>query len=406
MSMLTRVLLTACLATPAIAQPANPLEQSAPPDPLKNDGRGAPAVVGAVTGAAGVPIDAPAFIKPGARLIYTHLSSMDKPFNLFTPWEKFGPQTVDGSIMASDVVAVLPGRILVSADGYAINQHKEHVAMGGYCAALVAKQVDDHQVAWFPTKRLAELQSAGGIHISRGPFPLKGKTYQATIIAFQARDNTTMKFYDSGTGLLLASSVGAGHMRWDPVDNGGLNRQVQRSSTFETYRVLDLPWTKANATSPEWAARVKRLSYRGIQRIGLAPDGAGVALGRTVTVTERGDGWAIASVGETVQGQPAGPAEALHVQGPASIGAYWMNPAALRDLKEGQIDKDPLLGVTLRYDVRQTPAGKLGVLSQTSRQGGQIREYGYSVDDGALRVINDVRRDLGYVRQFELAGRE
>src|SRR5688572_28421344 len=110
MSILTRIVLTACLAAPAIAQPANPLEQSAPADPLKNDGRGAPAA--AVAGAAGVPIDAPAFIKPGARLIYTHLSSMDKPFNLFTPWEKFGPQTVDGSIMASDVVAVLPDRVL------------------------------------------------------------------------------------------------------------------------------------------------------------------------------------------------------------------------------------------------------------------------------------------------------
>ena len=308
--------------------------------------------------------------------------------------------------MASDVVAVLPDRVLAVGVGYAINQHKEHVAMGGYCSALTARQVNDHQTGWFPVKQLAELQSAGGIHISRGPFPLGGKNYQATIIAFQARDNTTMKFYDSGTGLLLASSVGAGHMRWDPVDNGGLNRQVQRSSTFETYRVLDLPWTKANATSPDWAAKVKRLTYRGTQQLALIPDGGGVALGRTVTVTERGDGWAIASVGETVQGQPAGPAETLHVQGPSSIGAYWMNPAALRDMKEGEIDKDPLLGVTLRYDVRQTPAGKLGVLTQTSRQGGQIREYGYSLDDGALRLITDAQRAMGYVRQFELAGRE
>ena len=38
--------------------------------------------------------------------------------------------------------------------------------------------------------------------------------------------------------------------------------------------------------------------------------------------------------------------------------------------------------------------------------GGQIREYGYGLDDGALRVITDDLRAMGYVRQFELAGRE
>src|SRR5207237_1133820 len=144
------------------------------------------------------------------------------------------------------------------------------------------------------------------------------------------KDTVTLRTFDLGTGVKLAEAFATGRVLRDVAPNNGLNRQTQRTAQYETYRVLDLPWLKADAPPPAWAATVKRLTYRGQQRPLDNPANV-TPLSAEVTFEERGLDWAVATVTTAVG--DAAPVKTRHVQGPASLDGYWMSPDVLRNLK-------------------------------------------------------------------------
>jgi hypothetical protein len=393
------VLVLVLAATIVLLTSAAPRAAAAeePANPLARDGRDvAPAAPGPVK--QGAAIDVAEFIKPGARLIYTQTSTVapDRPEQ---------PVRADGGRAQHDVVAVLPDRVLAKVSGFAEGPDgKEFFQMSASAAIVTADKVGvSGGSTWAPKKTLAELKSIPGMEVTAGDFPLHGKTYKATSIRFEERDALTIRAFDTGTGLMLSESFGGGPLRNAAIPNGGLNRQIQRTTQFETYRVLDLPWLKAKAKPPAWAAKVRTMTYRGVQRVINNPAIA-IPVDGEITFDEMGDNWAIGTITNSVQGQP--PVKAKHVQGPASLDAYWMSPEALADLNPGVIDTDPFLGTVVRYDVQQGRLGKLGVFTHTSKNGTQMRVFAYDLADGALRLTRFVRRDMNSDLEFELTGRD
>jgi len=374
---------------PAGESPASPLD----PPPVRAGAAAAPGEAKALA--------VPDVIRAGARFVYTHSSLVvpDAP-------RPGAPATADGGVAQNDIVAVLPDRVLGRQTVYAHDARRdEYLVMSAAGATVNAADVADGRALWTLPRQLAEHPRGEGIEVTPGPFPLNGRDVQAVTVTFRTPTSTTTKAYDQATGLLLSQSVGGGPLRDPRVPNNGLNRQVQTSMRLEASRVLDLPWLKANATSPKWAADVRRMSYQGSSRMQLG-GGPPVAIPvrGSVTFTDRGDGWALGTVTTVVGDQP--PAESAHAQGPASLDAYWMNPAALEGLTPGVIDRDPFLGITVAYEVKDGPLGRLGVFTHASARGTQTRTFGYSLRDGALVYFGTARRDTGTVLEVQLTGRE
>jgi hypothetical protein len=143
------------------------------------------------------------------------------------------------------------------------------------------------------------------------------------------------------------------------------------------------------------------MTYQGANRLLDNPGKFGVPLMVRVTVTDRGEGWASGTVAVT-SGGDAMP-ESPFVQGPGSLEPYWIDPAVLREMKAGEVDRDPFLGTVVRYD--PGPNGT-GVFTQASSKGSQTNVYAYSLQDGALVYTRQARRDINMLTELQLMGRE
>lgn len=380
-----QALILMLLTLRADAQIANPLDE----DGRKPGG-------GGVVAQNGDKLDAPSFIKPGARLIYTALSTLDP---------KPGVRgNTDGGKAQHDIVAVLPDRILARVNGFAQSTDgKEFFSMNTAGATVTAKTINAGNSLWMPKKQLDALVPVPGMEVNVGQWPLNGKNYEAVIIKFNSRENTTVKAYDKATGLLLSEAAGSGDFRRDGIDNGGLNRQAQRNTQFNAYRVLDLPWNKADLQQPAWARKVRSLTYRGAQRF-IDNPGLAVPITSEITFSETGENWAIGTIKVSVPNTP--PTESNYVQGPGSTDPFWISPQALRDLRAGVIDTDPTLGTTISYDgIKEGRLGKLAIFTHASGNRTQVRTLGYDTEDGALRFIGNIKRDLNMAMELELVGR-
>jgi hypothetical protein len=389
------------LATVAVSAQVNPLgKPNAPANPLVNPPANpvAPDADNPLAPKRLAKIEVPEYVKPGARFVYLHTSSM------ITPRDDQA-SNLDGGIARHDVVAVLPDRVLAKVSGIATHpETKDSIVMSTSGAVVTADQVGvGGGSIWATKQQLADLRSVPGMRVSVEDWPMGGKTYRAAVIRFEERDALTIRAFDVGTGLKLSESFGGGPLLKGEPANGGLNRQTQRTSHFQHFRQVDLPWVKAGAKAPAWAATVKRLTYRG-RRSFIDNPTIAVPIKGEFAVDERGDDWAIGTVTMTIPDQP--PITAKHVQGPASVDAYWMSPAALRDLKPGVLDTDPHLGHVLEYVVQERGPVRLGGLVQRSAKGTYSAAFFYNLEDGVLQHTQFLRRDVNSVTEFELVGRE
>ncbi len=375
-----------CLACagPIAAQGANPLARDgSQPDPTTQPLQGPGelpgaipgALPGAVPGGAVEPIKVPEFIKPGARLIYTSMMTLEpKP-------GQGAAGTTDGGTSEFHVVAVLPDRVLFHITSYAnaLHDQKEYMLGGSSIAAVTANDVALGNTLWMDVEALAAMQSGQNINVTRGKVPLHGQAYDSTQIKIDGQDFTTITTYDSGTGLLLTRGSGTGNFRREGPRMNGLNREVQNSLQFETYRHVELPWH--NAKRPAWADTIGSMTYRGTYRTSVAPEVV-VNLQSEMKVTHRGDDWVTGTTTTRFEGQQ--PTQAAFVQGPGSPDGFWINPQVLRDMQPGVLDRNPFMGSTLSYSFHNGPMGKLGVLTMSSRHGNQRVTSAYSLEDGAL----------------------
>jgi hypothetical protein len=368
----------------ANAQPADPLAApppgaTAPPQPTP------PSPLAFVV---------PDYVVPGARFVHsTSIGQMIRQ-------QPQGPATsTSAGLLRTDVIAVTDSMVLLAQATYVSYTAGGRGVVGSGLAAVRASDPASGTLGalWVSKEALTAMQEARTMQVAQEQWPINGRTYDAVVFTREAQDSAHRYAYDRARGLLLASQIATGQGQ-------AFNRETSSVSVFQTYRAVTLPWFSAAA--PAWTQTFKQLSYEGRSTLdgrGIAP--SIVTPGRVVVaVSERGPGWAI--LRSTVQIQGQAPVTSTTATGPASIGGYWISPAALRQMAPGVVDRDPTLGTTLAYRIEDTPGGRLGMLIESDNAGSFQRAFGYSLDDGVLVYSRAYDAAMGTTTEYLLSARE
>lgn len=383
-------LVSLCWASLAALAQENPL---APANPLEPANPLAPA--NPLTGGAGAEkVFVPEFIKPGARFVYEGGSASQPDFNK--------PASAGVGLTRFEVIAVSDTKVILRVANYlrAMNGNG-HTLSGSSALAVDAFTVKSGGAIWIDKNILMSYANDGQTKIVDAPWPIAGRNYEARSVTTLGNDSASRFVWDRGTGLLLANQICSGALR--PGAQDPFMRQNTSNMSFRSYRQVDVPW--ANAPFPDWATKVRKLSYRGQQTLigGVGPS-ITTPFRNTVEFTERGDNWAIATSTMEYPQQP--PAKTPTAVGPASIGGYWMNPQALGKMQPGVIDQDEAIGCTTSYQITQTPMGRFGVLTEANAAGTYRVNWAYDLNDGALVYASMEMNELNMKLELMLEGRE
>ncbi len=212
---------------------------------------------------------------------------------------------------------------------------------------------------WISPKVLQQTANAEspGMKIMHMPWRQNGKTYKAVAFKRDTQNSHSFSIYDEVTGLLLCSNTSS--VAPD-------RRQTLAQNKFLDWRTVHWPWEKTDA--PGWVAATSGLRYRGDYdvRIPGSPP-LPVAISATATFGRKAARWASYQLQSEIHGSygmPSTPSTGEMIAGPSIFGGLWVDPAALRRLRQGQtLDQDKVAGTT----VQVTQAGGATV---------QITEFG------------------------------
>lgn len=232
--------------------------------------------------------------------------------------------------------------------------------------------------------KMTEMKSAE-MRVSREPYTLEGKTYQAVRIYTQSKNGTMHRVYDRESGVLLhsaMSSVGANVK--EGVGDVFYTHAGQNSKGYMklvSIRNLDLPWNGAPA--PEWVGQVRSLAYAGSQVVMMGGMPAGqFPVTAELKFKRAGNGWlqfVEHSVVQGTMGVPAQEADNQRAVGTSQIGGLWIPPDVLARLRPGVLDDDPT--TRMRFSL----AGVNGDRVYFTEQGADSSlQYVYSRRNGML----------------------
>lgn len=393
--MTTRLLLTLTLLTPALAAGQdNPLDRNRPDQNGNGNGnRTQPAT----------RLTVPPWVKPGALITYRAMDSSenDDP-------KKVGLAGTGHTRLL--VMAVLPSAVLVQRVEYVDGlMTRQPYLTSAATHALNAKTVAASEAFWRLPATLKAAKTEGVQTVQRGPFPLHGKEYAAVLLQSRIPNFVATRTYDAGTGLLLRQHIASGRPR-RAGNTTGVNLKSQSSLTFETHRVLDLPWFKA--APPAWTKTVKTLVYRGNRTqfsvAGMPP--LVVPMETIYTFTKRIGPAHFGTLSTRVlpnrYGVGTAPQKSPVIEAPAKLTPLWIAPQVLANLKVGLLDTDPLLKSTLTYAVQQGPQGKLGVLVERHPTGSYQVVAGYDLTVGVLKYVQVQQKELKVQVTLTLAERK
>ncbi|MGO8816224.1 MAG: hypothetical protein ACLQVG_16425 [Terriglobia bacterium] len=219
------------------------------------------------------------------------------------------------------------------------------VPQGGSSAVAEVRDPGDY---WMDPAKLMSLRTVTAAHVlvTRGGWNAGNKTIDAVRVQVVKDASYSDHVYDAKSGLCIhvaSSSRGAPPKLVGPGDMGQGDTTITRND-FINARDVMAPW--ANEPTPDWVARIRELHYRGsITSHGPLPTVPNV-LSLDMEATARGRGWAEYSVVSTqhTQGAPdIPPAKIELASGRNQIGGMWAGPAALAQLRQGQVlDQDPI----------------------------------------------------------------
>jgi len=181
-------------------------------------------------------------------------------------------------------------------------------------------------------KNLKEV-AQGPVHITRMPYVVNKKKYNAIRIQTTTANGYMAYVYDLDTGMMIfngSSTQGA-------VGVGGAMTQLTTGWLVEV-KDVDVPW-KAAAV-PAWVGKFNELDYQGAQSTVALGGQLDRPMTITTTPTARRDGWlrtASTFTIQTFQGMPPDVSQNAGASGPASIGGQWIGPDAIPKLKARQI---------------------------------------------------------------------
>jgi hypothetical protein len=237
--------------------------------------------------------------------------------------------------------------------------------------------------------------------VTKGPFPLNGKTYNAVtqeVRTGRSFDRTTADL-DTGLVLVYQFSHTGGHSAVagpDGIARAGAGTTSVGTVTLAGVRQLDLPWPEDGFT--KWAAG-RTLEYRGVNQT-FIPVGQPIDMGVSVSVAmgQPGLGWVPTKVTQRLAGLAgAPPIEAASERGASPMGTspFWIDPAALAKLKPGQVvDTDPVTRFTAK--VAEAADGRVVIVEE-----GQVDRSTsvYDVTTGVLTAVTvEQRQEVGATR--------
>ena len=172
----------------------------------------------------------------------------------------------------------------------------------------------------------------GPVHITRTPFVVNQKKYNAIRIQTTTASGYLAYVYDLDSGQMIfngSSTQGA-------VGIGGATTQITTGWLMEV-KDVDVPW-KAAAV-PAWVGKFNELDYQGV----MSTVAMGGQLDRPMTIVTtpkvRRDGWLRTSSTftiQTFQGMPPDVSQSEGASGPA-VGGQWIGPDAIPKLKVRQV---------------------------------------------------------------------
>lgn len=388
---------------PGQQQPGNPGRDPAPgPGPMPG-GQGGFAPPPALPGGGGPNAAVPAWMKPGVRAsFWAGSASVASAGAVLVPDDKGNWTTTDGKTWSVQnnpgaggmgyqqfTVANLVGdSVVVDFKQYLFNPEAK-----AYTTVLVSGhtvKLNEGGELWMPPQKLAQMQegNVNGVRISRGPYTLNNKTYNAVGITTVLANGGSRYTYDAETGILLAmgsSSVGAGmmsaplHGQTSPV--AGNTQLVQ--IIFAGMRQTNLPWIGQRA--PAELTQTRQVDFQGTYTSAVANAGQ-----VSWPVAMR---WDISRIDEySLQmrqtykidyGNTGMPNEPQVSDRGGSVAALWIDPRTLGQLRQGQvIDEDPI--TQMRTVVTGVQNGNVVLAEQ-----GQIETsaWAYNQQTGAIQTM-------------------
>ena len=242
---------------------------------------------------------------------------------------------------------------------------------------------------------------AGGVTVQRVSYDLNGRLFPAIYIHTMMGSGYTSYAYDENTGILLGHTSSATSARNDLMFNqdgwnsgtftqggSGKNIVIHR---FVGSRQVNVPW--AGQQPPRWVRDLREFQYEGSLTT-YAPSmlrPLQMAASSTLRIKRRGSDWV--ELDQTVATRvpypniPAQTAALVRVSGANQIGGLWIAPAALGNLRQGQvIDSDPITGG--RVFVEQGGRNAV-VLTETA----QIDRHSYTYNAGSGMLIGVSKTD-------------
>ncbi|MFT3789145.1 MAG: hypothetical protein QM770_23710 [Tepidisphaeraceae bacterium] len=342
----------------------------------------------------------PDWCKPGATIVYYG--------GQFSETDDDKKQRLAGlGWTRYDVAAVTPTKVFLARSTYLDNQPNPTTYHSQPPLALSAADINSSTALWASPEALKLLAAGNGpTKVTTSTLKLADGDHDVTVVEYIKDDRADRKHYDNKTGLLLQSMTGTGRLLDGEDGRNPFRRKQSSNDEFRALRQRELPWL--NAPAPAWAGVFKQLTFRG-QRTqtmqGMPPFVLSVE--QTFRVVERGADWCLGEL--TTQmvpmmaggmpGQPLPDEKSLLVHGPGSP-TVWIAPAVLQNMKEGVIDRDPTLGVEIRF----RRSGDAAFLVETGANNSYESTRVFDARDGVLRQYMLVKGDVTFV--LELVDRQ
>jgi hypothetical protein len=344
---------------------------------------------------------APAWLRPGMRLLYTGSDSVtarverpaywdDKAKKWKTAkgedwWSSLQDRSAGVGYITYDVAALTTTTAALAKTAY----HMKDVARGLISPAGADQVVGLPAAAgglWIHPEALRTLTEVNdaGVRINRGPWAVGQVERPAVMIQTSTRDTWRLRVFDLDSGHLLVDGSQVN------VTTQGVPGTQSSRIALVNVRQMDVPW--AGAKIPDWATKFQVVDFTGsitsvVQGMPPIPQQSSI---RVEPGDRVGDVMKIRWTRQDSLG-PGVPANVIRWEslsgGDAFLG-FWTPSEALAKLKEGQVlDQDPVLKVSLKVaQPKRMPDGR--VLVMIARNGpGFAESFGYDAQSGLLSYI-------------------
>ncbi|MEM6551680.1 MAG: hypothetical protein AAF750_06100 [Planctomycetota bacterium] len=370
------------------------------------------AIFGRPTAASAEPLNLPAWVKPGAQLVFYQA--------------KTGTGGAGSNYLLVDILQILPEGILVAEGG--LGEVTTPGMQGLYLASGSPKLLDPLTIQsgmgyFIPLDQMATARSGNGVFVSLEPWRTDdGQTYNAflrtivngsrttyrnkndpkQILFREDARSITQQAYDTQTGILLNDLArqyedATGFNKDNQPTNNRTRLAVGVRTAFRNLRQLNGPWI--GQQWPAWTQTVQQLHYTGTQSV-FTPGTFGgnnrwdMPAQMTFDVKERGQGWVAGISTFSVQNPRSGQVQQVpgpNVESVNSLGGLWMSPDALRAIADqaarnnGVVDIEP---ITKTVTSAQRQGDTVLIMVQSS--GGDRTTSYYDLQRGVMqRVVTE-----------------